>query len=76
MEMRSRGEAFRVLKPVKQFDHEHNAYALNARFLDEYLNFPNPSFHDDFIDALSRIYDMDYRPPMIIDESALEPEAM
>jgi hypothetical protein len=75
-EMRTRGEAYRILTPVKQKDHEGNVYALNAKFLNEYLNFPSPNFPDDFLDACSRIYDMDYQPPVIIDEQALEPEVM
>lgn len=75
-EMRRRGESFRILKPVKQKDHEGNVYALNAKFLNEYLNFPSPNFPDDFIDACSRIYDMEYLAPAIIDEQALEPEVM
>lgn len=75
-EMCKQGEAYRVLTPVKQKDHEGNVYALNAKFLNEYLNFPSPNFPDDFIDAASRIYDMDYQPPMIIDEQMLEPEVV
>lgn len=73
-EMQQRGEGFRVLQTVKAKDHEGNLYALNAKFLNEYLNFPSPNFPDDFIDACSRIYDMDYQPPVIVNESALEPE--
>lgn len=72
--MKEQGQGYRVLVPVKARDHEGNIYALNGRFLNEYLNFPSPNFPDDFIDACSRIYDMDYQPPVIVDESALEPE--
>lgn len=72
-QMRERGEAFRILKPVSRRDHEGNAYGLNKIFLDEYLVYPF-SKHDDFLDAVSRIYDMDYLPPVIVDEQMLEPE--
>ncbi len=69
------GESFRVLKPVVRRDHEGNAYPLNKILLDEYLHYPF-SKHDDFLDAVSRIYDMEYQPPVIIDEQMLEPEVV
>jgi len=72
--MRESGEAYRILTPVKRKDHEGNLYSLNKHFLDEYLFFPF-SVHDDLIDGVSRLYDMDYQPPMIIDEGQLVPEA-
>jgi hypothetical protein len=71
--MRESGQLYRVLKPVKRRDHEGNIYALNKGFIDEYLTYPF-SIHDDILDAASRIYDMDYQPPVIIDEKMLEPE--
>jgi hypothetical protein len=71
--MREDGQPFRILKPVKRRDHEGNIYALNKGFLDEYLFYPF-SVHDDFLDSASRLYDMDYQPPVIIDERHLEPE--
>lgn len=72
---RDQGEAYRILKPTKRRDHEGNIYALNKMLLDEYLVYPF-SKHDDFLDCLSRIYDMDYRAPMIIDERCTEPEVV
>ena len=39
----------------------------------EYLYFPNAPMKD-FLDALSRFYDMDPVPPMIINEADLVPE--
>lgn len=72
--MREAGELYRILTPVKHKDHDGNLYALNAVFLNEYLNFPTPTIHDDLIDACSRLHDMDYQPPVIVDERALEPE--
>lgn len=67
------GQGFRVLQPVKRKDHEGNLYGLNKKFLDEYLFFPF-AVHDDLIDACSRLYDMDYQPPVIIDQGSCEPE--
>ena len=39
----------------------------------EYLLFP--TIHPDFLDALSRIYDMDAMPPISRTRHSLEPEA-
>jgi hypothetical protein len=73
--MRESGEQYRVLVPVKQRDHEGNLYSLNQRFLNEYLNFPTQGVPDDLIDAVSRLYDMDYSEPIMFDEGMLVPEA-
>ena len=72
--MREAGELFRVLTPPKYKDHEGNLYSLNQKMINEYLNFPTSTVPDDLIDACSRLYDMDYQPPVIVDERALEPE--
>ena len=72
--MRSIGQEHRIFKPVKKIDpNTGGTYSLNKVLLDEYLLFPF-SQTKDFIDAMSRIYDMEPRPPVIVDESALEPE--
>lgn len=71
--MRESGELYRILTPTKRRDHEGNLYALNKIFLEEYALYPF-SVHDDLLDACSRIYDMDYQPPIIINERDLEPE--
>jgi len=71
--VRNEGEAFRVIQPVRRRDHENNIYSLNKRFLEEFLVYPY-SAHDDFLDATSRIYDMDPVPPILINEMDLEPE--
>lgn len=72
-ECRQRGETYRILTPVKRRDHEGVVYSLNQMFLDEYLIYPFAK-HDDFLDCCSRLYDMDYQPPVIVDERCLEPE--
>jgi hypothetical protein len=71
--MRAEGQAWRVLKPVARRDHEGQIYSLTKMLLDEYLVYPFAK-HDDFLDACSRIYDMDYQPPVIVAEEALLPE--
>jgi phage terminase large subunit-like protein len=73
IKMRDEGQAWRILKPTVRRDHEGNAYSLNKMFLDEYLVYPF-SKHDDFLDSCSRLYDMDYHTPVIVDERSLEPE--
>jgi phage terminase large subunit-like protein len=73
--VRESGEAYRIMQPVKQRDHEGNLYALNQRFLNEYLNFPTTGVPDDLIDACSRLYDMEYTVPSFVDEGMLVPEA-
>ena len=54
-------------------DEDKRIYSLNKNLLDEYLVFPF-GVHDDLIDAISRIEDIEAEPPLIIDERALEPE--
>lgn len=71
--VREKGQAFRVYSPVQRKDEEGRLYSLNKNFLEEYLVFPF-GVHDDLIDAMSRIEDIDPQPPIIVDERALEPE--
>ncbi len=71
--VREAGESYRIFTPTRARDENSTLYTLNKGFLDEYLTYPF-SRHDDFLDAMSRIYDMDPQPPVLIDESALEPE--
>lgn len=71
--MREEGQPFRILKPTRRRDHEGNIYELNKNLMTEYLTYPF-AVHDDLVDAISRIYDMDYQPPIIIDEKYLEAE--
>lgn len=71
--MKADNQAWRVIKPTVRRDHEGSAYSLNKEFLNEYLVYPF-SKHDDLLDACSRIYDMNYQPPVIVDERMLDPE--
>lgn len=66
------GQGFRVFEPTKRRDEHGNLYSLNKNLMDEFLTFPYCA-HDDLIDAMSRIYDMEPTSPIIIDERALEP---
>lgn len=71
--MRAAGQAFRIFTPTRRKDHNGQLYSLNKVLLDQYLVHPFGKF-DDLIDAVSRIYDMDPVPPIVVDESILEPE--
>ena len=71
--MREAGEEFRVYRPTRRMNENRLVYSLNAGLFEEYRSYPF-SKHDDFLDALSRIYDMEPRPPVLIDERMLEPE--
>jgi len=67
------GKPYLILKPTRRRDHLNKIYSLNKAFITEYITYPF-SIHDDFLDSLSRIYDMEMRPPVIIDDKLLEPE--
>ena len=71
--VKAEGQPFRVYSPTFRMDEEKRRYSLNKSLLDEYLVFPF-GVHDDLIDAISRIEDIEAEPPLIIDERALEPE--
>jgi hypothetical protein len=71
--VREAGQAYRVFQPTVRMDHEGNLYSLNKALLDQYLRYPYVN-HDDNLDCLSRIYDMDPEPPIIVNPSVLEPE--
>ncbi|KKK53140.1 hypothetical protein LCGC14_3097800, partial [marine sediment metagenome] len=68
------GQAHLIAQPIKIIGNERKVYDLMDWFVrNEYLYFPNAP-KKDFLDALSRFYDMDPVPPMIINEADLVPE--
>jgi hypothetical protein len=70
---KEQGQGFRAFTPTRRRDETGNVYALNTTLLAEFLVYPF-SPHDDLLDACSRIYDIDYTEPVLVDESQLEPE--
>lgn len=68
------GHSYRIAKPIKKRDSDNNIYDLSVMFKEQTMFYPFAPLKD-LIDAFSRIYDMEPRPPVIIDESELEPEA-
>lgn len=71
--VRAAGQAYRIFTPPRRVDHEGNLYSLNKHFISTFLLYPFVA-HEDLLDAVSRVYDMEPVPPLIIDERGLEPE--
>jgi hypothetical protein len=67
-------QEFRIAKPIKKRDSDGNIYDLSAMLKEQIMFYPFAPLKD-LIDATSRIYDMEPRPPIIIDETELTPEA-
>lgn len=64
-----------VARRINHLDENKNAYNLLKWFLDtEYMYFPT-SKDKDFLDAMSRIYDMSPSPPVVYNPSDVYPEA-
>lgn len=75
--MRESGQQYRVFQVPKYKDQDGNLYSMLERFVNEFLNFPSSNYPDDLMDAVSRIYDMDYDAPMLFTQemyAMLEPE--
>lgn len=56
------GAGFRVQRPIRQKDQDGEVYDVTVRLIDEMRLFPFAPY-DDLVDALSRIYDIDLKPP-------------
>ena len=70
---RAQGQPYLIQKPIRRKDENGRVYDLGEEFIDE-LRLEPFGTKRDLIDAASRLYDMDYAPPVIIEEGALEPE--
>lgn len=70
--VRGGGQAHQLLMPTRRKDYEGNLYSLNEVFQTEFLVYPY-SVHDDLLDAISRIYDMEPMAPMILSTEDLMP---
>lgn len=67
-------QIYRIAKPIRKRDSDGNIYDLSLMLKEQVMFYPFAPLKD-LIDATSRIYDMEPRPPIIIDERELEPEA-
>jgi hypothetical protein len=63
--LKERGQAHLSAAPIKRKDEQGKAYDLTAELISEMLFFPFAQ-HDDLIDAVSRIYDMEPMPASIV----------
>lgn len=70
--VREEGQPWRVFAPTRRRDYEGNLYSLNKVLITEYLTYPF-SVHDDFLDAVSRIFDIEPAAPVRADDSSLVP---
>ena len=70
------GNEHLIAKPIKQVDEEGRIYDLVEYLIKtEFLFFPNTTAKD-MLDATSRLYDMEYQAPLIIDEHDLTPDEL
>jgi len=71
------GKRHLVAKPIVNKNHDGRTYNLIDWFIsNEYLFFPATTAKD-FLDAMSRVYDLEMSPPQIIeDEGSLIPEGI
>lgn len=61
------GERWRIMTPIKRKDEDGNMYDFVRVFMEEVQFFPFAA-HDDLIDAVSRVYDMEPRPARVREE--------
>jgi hypothetical protein len=67
------GQDYLLSKKIKRIDENGKVYDVIEKMkLNEYLFFPNTTLKD-FLDALSRIYDMKISAPMVYNQSDLTP---
>lgn len=65
-------QGYRVVYAIKRLDEDNNAYDLTRMFFEEYRLCPFAA-HDDLIDAVSRIYDMEPTKPVPFESMMTEP---
>lgn len=74
-QMMDTGVGYRVSKSIRRKDSDGNIYDLSEQFKVQVHYFPFGGLKD-LVDAASRIYDIEPTPPIMINESSLEPEFM
>ena len=65
-------ETWRVAKPILQINEDSRRYDVLVQLFEEYVFFPFAP-RDDFMDALSRIYDLDPVAPIYYQEDPGHP---
>lgn len=71
--IQSGGHPYRISQRIRRKDSDGNLYDLAEQLRNQIHYFPFGTLKD-LVDAVSRIYDMSPTPPIMIDESSLEPE--
>lgn len=71
VKVRTAGELWRLMEPLRRLDEDGNIYDLVRVFFEEYGFFPF-SPRDDLIDAMSRIHDMDPMPAVMHEQVEVE----
>jgi hypothetical protein len=66
------GSADLIAKAIRVTDQDGKIYDLTERLISEYVSFPFGR-HDDLCDSVSRVYDLDARPPTIVQPGILDP---
>jgi hypothetical protein len=69
--VKAQGEHHRLLQPIRRKDEDGKLYDLTRVLFEEYRFFPF-SPRDDFIDAVSRVYDMEPMPAIIYETLRVE----
>lgn len=70
-QMEERDQPYRIQKPIKRKDQDGNVYDLTLACFEE-MRFEPFGEYRDFIDALSRVYDMEPTAPMPISRQTAE----
>jgi hypothetical protein len=65
-------QSYRIVQALRRKDENGDAYDLTRAFIDEMIRHPFAP-HDDLIDAVSRIYDIDPMPPAVYETQSVEP---
>lgn len=72
--MQDTQQAHRIVSPLRRLDEDGSIYDLTRVFMEEARFFPFAP-HDDLIDAVSRIYDMEPCSPVAFESTATEAAA-
>lgn len=72
--MHAGSQRYRIVTALKRRDENGDLYDLTRAFIEEAVFHPFAP-HDDLIDACSRIYDMEPKPPTVFETAAAMPRA-